>query len=371
MSIKNQKNYLLMGGIVLLMPIYAHAKHEKPVHMVVATINTGINPTEIAITPNGRFAYVVNGNNNVLPGEDSVSVLDLHNNLPSQTITDVSFNGLQSIAINPAGTKAYVTNNSDNGTTVSVIDIATNQVTTTIDGFDGPSYIVINAAGNRAYVSNYGSFVGVGKGNGTTVSVVDLNSNAIIGNPIEVGMAPNVLLLSPNGTSLYVLNYGDGNEGTGSMSIVQTNTDTVFDAINGFSGPSGIVVNGRYAYVTNAGNGTDQIGSSVSVVDLQNRVITESIEVGLQPSDIAISLDRRYLYVTNYNTTMSGEDFTELTAGQGTVSIINTRTNMVVAPTILVGQSPKAIVLSRDGRYAYVSNYTSNTVDVIQLSKCR
>jgi DNA-binding beta-propeller fold protein YncE len=51
---------------------------------VVATINVGVTPDGIAITPDNRFAYVANNNNYSLTGADTVSVLDLRNNTNKQ-----------------------------------------------------------------------------------------------------------------------------------------------------------------------------------------------------------------------------------------------------------------------------------------------
>ena len=52
------------------------------------------------------------------------------------------------------------------------------------------------------------------------MSVVDLNTNIIIGAPIVVGQAPAALAISPNGAFVYSANYVDGNTGTGTMSVI-------------------------------------------------------------------------------------------------------------------------------------------------------
>src|SRR5271154_4960843 len=113
-------------------PLYAIKSNT-----VIATINTGINPNGIAITPDNRFAYIPNNNNyGVNVDQATVSVLNLTNNSVETIIHDVSFVQPYKIAINPAGTKAYVCNSTV--TTVTIIDIATNTVEGTIDGFNGP-----------------------------------------------------------------------------------------------------------------------------------------------------------------------------------------------------------------------------------------
>lgn len=353
--------------LFLLMPLYIYTDKDNT---VIATINVGVTPAGLAITPDNHFAYVANNNNYSLTNGDTVSVLNLKNNTLEKTITNPAFNEPYTITINAAGTKAYVTNS--NSTTISIIDIKTNTVVGTIGGFDGPSGMVITPDQKRAYVNNYGGPQGVQSGNGRTVRVVDLKTNTIVGAPIVVGLAPAALAITPDGEFVYVINYVNGNTGTGTISVIKTSTNTVVKTITGLSGPFGIAItpNGHYAYVTNFGsNNFAPIGTTVSVVDLRTNTIVKTINLALQPSGIAISPNGHFAYVSNYNTLYAGSGFTDLTAGQGTVNIIDTETNKVIPPTIAVGQSPSAIAISPNGKHAYVSNYTSNTVNVIKLHK--
>ena len=359
-----QHNYFFVS-LFLLLPTHGYAVKSNT---VIATINVGITPAGIAITPDNRFAYVANNNNYGLAGEDSVTVLKLKNNTVKTTIFLSSFNQPYTITINSAGTRAYVTNS--NSTTITIIDIHTNTVIGVIDGFDGPSGMVITPDGTKAYVNNYGGPEGVGSGNGTTVRIVNLNTNTIVGSPITVGLAPAALAISPNGKYVFVANYVDGNPGTGTLTVIKTDLNNVVGTIPGFSGPFAIAItpDGKYAYVTNFGsNNFEPIGTTVSVVKLKKGLIVDTIELGIQPSGVAITPDCRYAYVTNYNTLYAGENFTDLTAGQGTVNIIDTQKHKVIPPTIVVGQSPANIAIAPDGRHAYVTNFTSNTVNVIAL----
>ncbi len=188
--------------------------------------------------------------------------------------------------------------------------------------------------GTHAYVNNYGGPDGVGSGNGTTVRVVDLNTNAIVGSPITVGLAPAAMAITPDGAYVYVVSYVDGNPGTGTISIIKTSDNSVqLNAITGFSGPFAIAItpNGKYAYVTNFGsNNFSPVGTTVSVVNLSSNTIVDTITLGIQPSGIAITPDGSFAYVSNYSTIYNGAGFTDLTASQGTVNIIDIQTNTVI-----------------------------------------
>ncbi len=360
-----EKLVLIILYIMMTTYIFPHTCKKNT---VIATINTGVNPDAMAITPDNHYGYVVNNNNYGIASQDSVSVLNLNNNTLKETIHDSSFKGPFRVTISPDGKKVYVANS--DGTTISIIDTKSNKVIGVIDGFDGPSGVAITPHGKFAYVNNYGSFGGAGSGNGKTVSVVDLKTNTII-QEITVGLAPAALALSPDGKFVYIINYVDGNPDTGTMNIIRTKNNTVVDTVAGFFGPFGIAItpDGTYAYVTNFGsNNFAPFGSTVSVVKLSRHPkIVATIDLAIQPSGVAITPNGRFAYVSNYNTFYAGANFTKLTAGEGTVNIIDIHANKVIPPTIAVGQSPNAISIAPNGKFAYVTQFTSNTVDVIQL----
>lgn len=327
---------------------------------VSGVCNTGVNPTGLAITPDNTKLYVANNNNYSISGSFSVSVIYITTFLPATIINDESFNEPYTVTVNPAGTIAYVTNSA--GSTVTMIDVATDTVSGVISGFDGPSGMVIK--GTTGYVINYGSDGGVGSGNGQTVSVVNLNTNTITAT-VDVGQGPAGIAINPAQTFVYTCNYIQGEPGIGTLSVINTSNNTsVIDALSGFSGPFQIAItpDGTKALVTNFGSNNFQpYGTTVSVVSLNPLEITSTITLGIQPSGLAISSNGN-AYVSNYNTLYAGPDYSALTAGQGTVNIINLSTMTVIPPTIVVGQSPNIIAISPDGTVGYVSNYTSNTV---------
>ena len=205
--------------------------------VAVQTVNVGMNPTSMAVNSAGTRAYVVNTNYLGLSfgadDADSVSVLDLATNLPITTVYDASFDGPYTVTLNADNSIAYVTNN--NITTVSKINTTTNTVVGTITGFNGPSGMVIT--GNHAYVNNYGA--GNSSGNGNTVSVVDIASNRITAfitlGPVAPPVAPAAIAI--HGKNVYTINYVSGTPGSGTMSIIDTTLtypSCVTTAVTGF-----------------------------------------------------------------------------------------------------------------------------------------
>lgn len=368
------KIYLRMCmSTVLFLPVFVTQAHRT-----VATIGVGNSPNGIVITADNKFAYVANNNNDGIVGGNTVSVIDLATNTLYKTITDASFSEPYTVTIHPDGTKLYVTNS--NSTTITIVDIATNTVTGTIGGFDGPSGMVVTPDGKTGYVNNYGSPSGVGSGNATTIRVVDLVNNVITGPAITVDLAPAGLAIAPDGAFVYVINYTTGNPGTGTISIIQTSTNTVVGNIPGFFGPFSIAItpNGKFAYVTNFGSNNfspisggiapnEVSGTTVSVVSLSSNTIEATIQLGNQPAGVAVTPDGRFVYVSNYNTFYLGPNYTQLTPGKGIVNVIDVCTNKVLCPAICVGSSPAQIAISPDGKRAYVTNYSSDNVSVINI----
>ena len=142
---------------------------------------------------------------------------------------------------------------------------------------------------------------GVMSGNGTTVRVVDLNTNTIVGSPITVGTAPAGLAIRRMAHLCMSLIMLMVIPVTGTISIIRTSDNTVVDTITGFSGPFAIAItpDGKYAYVTNFGsNNFAPVWHNRSVVDLIAILLLQPLTVGIQPSGIAITPDGRFAYVS-------------------------------------------------------------------------
>jgi YVTN family beta-propeller protein len=165
---------------------------------------------------NGYVAYVPN------VGCSSVSVVNLTSNTIVTTVT--GFRCPQSIAITPNGKYAYVVNRgcvAGSGilSNVSVLSTSTNKIIDVIPVEYGPTFIVIPsngpAGGKYGYVTNYGN---------NTVSVIQLSSNSVISN-IPVCGAPHREQFSEDGKTLYVTCR------SGYVDVINTATNSVIETI--------------------------------------------------------------------------------------------------------------------------------------------
>src|SRR6266851_4947757 len=107
-------------------------------------ITVGTGPSYIAITPNGRTAYIANKQSG------TVTPIDV----PTDTASKPIRVGLAPsyIAIMPTGRIAYVVNTGSN--TVTPIDTATNRASKAIEVGDHPIQMAITPNGRIAYVVN-------------------------------------------------------------------------------------------------------------------------------------------------------------------------------------------------------------------------
>lgn len=221
------------------------------------------------------------------------------------------------------------------GTTLTLLDTATNSITGTIPQGGSVVLIAITPDNRFAYVTEAND----------SVAVIDTATNTVFTTiSLAPGSAPIGIAITPNGQFAYV---ADQNNGT--VSIISIATNQVVGAIPGFVDPWGIAItpNGQFAYVVDLNGGVSP--GYVSVIDLStNTIVVPSIVVERGPTAIAITPDGLQAYVTNEN--------------DNSVSVISTASNTVIA-TIAVGINPFQVAVSPNGQFVYVSNnaYTSIT----------
>jgi YVTN family beta-propeller protein len=313
-----------------------------------------------ALSASGWTAYVTNNN---LDAGTTVTPISTATNTAGTAITVGT--GPFGVAITPDGKTAYVANFGGSGTAVTPIDTATNTAGSPIavGASSDPHWVAVTPDGKTAYVVTQG-----------TGSLTPINTATnTTGTPIPVGTNPQQVAVTPDGKTAYVTNFGDG-----TVTPISTATNTAGTPITVGSGPGsgpvGIAItpNGKTAYVNDDSDGT------VTPINTATNTAGTPITVAANPDEgIAITADGETVYVasttghavTPINTatntagtavplpsgsvpegiaiTPDGKMAYVVTDGTNSVTPINTATNTTGTP-IAVGSGPLGIAITPD-----------------------
>ena len=174
-----------------------------------------------------------------------------------------------------------------------------------------------------------------------TLASNDANGGSDTESGIDVNTFPIGIAVNPSTNKVYVVN-----EYSNTVSVIDTNTDTIKSTINLGNFPYGIDINplNNRIYITNRGSNT------VSVLDGSVDTKLHDITVGKSPVGIAVNPSANWIYVTNLD--------------DGTMSVIDGITNEVI-DIISVGKTPYGVAVNPLSNKIYVSDIISNTVTVI------
>ena len=336
----------------------------------VAEIEVGDEPRTVAITADKRFAYVAN------QGSATVSVIDLTANQKTQDIpVGVEPYG---VALTPNGTRAYVANSASN--TVSVIDTASNTVVATIaiPGIQPRGIAITNNEGGQGqqfvYVTQFLSqptpsgSPGQDQGSEGKVFVLSTTDDNQIQGVItlsahETGFAANRTAFGgaeteptfayPNQLQAIVLKNGRGylpNVAASPEGPVRFNVDTqaflsVFDV----------------AAKTELSGGTINLHEAV-----KNQTFTPKLFVA-NPWAIAFKHGSNDGYVAS----AASDVLVKVTLDDnGVPSVVTVPADGDTTRVALidVGKNPRGVVVNNADTRAYVMNYISKDVSVIDLT---
>lgn len=196
--------------------------------------------------------------------------------------------------------------------------------------------------GSVIYVANYGG----GAGNISTISHIDdVVSNGVAG----VGDTPNHMFIRDD--MLYVLNSGSNNMNI--FEIADDNVLTLVDTLdlgveqNNSPQFADVTENGKM-FVSNFENNT------VTIYDLNTDQVLAYVPVGVAPGFVKVVGEK--VYVCN-----SAFDSNNFSYGQGTVSVINTTSNLVET-TINVATNPQFMDVDPLGRLHVVCTGNYNDI---------
>jgi autotransporter-associated beta strand protein/YVTN family beta-propeller protein len=284
-------------------------------------IQFGGRPVDLALSPDGRTVFIKNMSN--------LLVVDAVSWWLMQTLAyPASGASMHGIAVSSDGSHVYVT-----GAGNELYDwvVGTNRGVTfsrtiVLPGGSDPCGVAVSADGARAYVC---------LSIANKLAVIDLSTGTVT-SQISVGIAPWDVVLSPDGGTAYVSDWGGRLPVSGDLTATSAGTPVVIDS-------RGVGASG-----------------AVSFVDLTAGVETAQVPTGLHPSALALSQDGNTLYVANANS--------------DTVTVIDTQAKTAKEtilvrpdPTFPYGSAADGLVLSRDGKNLFVASGGNNAVAMVEL----
>lgn len=317
---------------------------------LVGNLSLGISggqPSAIAISPNGMYAVVT------VPG--SSEVVELQYNgvagdddfLIANDYSGTSFTP-EAVAIAGDGNLAYVTNSSTD--VIDKIDISPQHwdlQSSTISLSAAPSAIAAAANGDLYVSVPSADEIGFVNVNGNSSPVVSYTSVASAPGPLALNADDSILEMASSATS--------------AVQLLDTATAASAETASSLPNtPSAIATYPTnqvrfFAYVANSGSGT------VSVIDTITDSVVTTLTVGTDPDAIAIEPDDSAVFVANQ--------------GSNTISVIDpadiwSATNPVVATIstssgLSSGADPDALTLTPSGDDLLVAEYGTGQVQVV------
>ncbi len=282
--------------------------------LIPASVAAGTTPVGVAVTPDGKSAYVTNFGGDV--GGDTVS---------QYTIDPVSG------ALSPK----------------SPASVATGV---------NPEGVAVTPDGKSAYVTNYGGDFGADTVSQYTIDPVSGALSPKSPASVAAGSYPDAVAVTPDGNSAYVINVFDN-------TVSQYTIDPVSGALSPKSPavvaagslPIGVAVtpDGKSAYVTNLGADTVSQYTIDPVSGALSPKSPASVAAGVNPEGVAVTPDGKSAYVTNY-----GAD----TVSQYTIDPVSGALSPKSPASVAAGSYPDAVAVTPDGKSAYVINVLDNTV---------
>lgn len=246
---------------------------------VMKAVAGPVNPHGIAVTPDGRYAYLTSrnpekGKKPRSPGQFPVSVVDVGT---GRIVATIDVGGESHHAwMSPDGRRVYVTVPSAEG--VAVIDTAANRVVKTIEtGFKGNA-VATSPDGKRIYVTNKGD---------DTLSVIS-GETLEVTKSLEVGAGPDHLAVSPDGKFVY-LTAAFANE----VWSLTTDPLQVFAKARVGKGPHGIAVSADGRQIFTASRG----GARFSVLSGPELKGIYSFDLGKGPAHVSVPPGGRRVYI--------------------------------------------------------------------------
>jgi YVTN family beta-propeller protein len=282
----------------------------------------------------------------------------------------------QSIAVDPAGKFAYVTNAGCDGGFIGYVSMYTINSTTGALASIGPPVSTQDSSGNSVTVDPLGKFAYVanlGDDFSTDGSVISYTINATTGALTSTGgisgncpglCVPLSVAVDPSGKFAYVPN-GDGENPTNvAMYAIDATTGALTSigqtSVQDFAASVAVDPSGKFAYVTTQ-SGTPGSAGSVSMYTINATTgalaSIGTVAAGINPGSAVVDPAGKFVYVAN--------------SGSSDVSMytINATTGALTSiGTVAAGTGPVSIAVDPSGKFVYVVNFNSSDVSMYTIN---
>ena len=245
----------------------------------IAGVEVGQHPHEIALSPDGRFAYVTD--NGILwmtdpgGGGNTISIIDLKEQKKAGVIDLGEYRRPHGIDLDPNSPRMVVTIENPDGLLLIDRDKRTVLRKYDVKGAD-PHMVLLGPKAEWAYVSNTAS---------ATIAAVNLESGEV--KLIPTDARPQGAVRSHDGRLMYVTN-SDGN----SISILDTEKQERIGAIATGEGPGRVTLTPDGAtLVYNLG-----AGHAVAFADVASGKQQAVVPIGGQPLSLTMSRNGKFAY---------------------------------------------------------------------------
>ena len=255
---------------------------------VLAKLPTGLGPHEVAVSPDGRTAYVSNfGRYSVYPAGDTqhdkaghtITVIDLVSRKVTSTFDLGTHTGPHGMIVSRDGKIVWVTTETPQA--VLELDSATGKILHVWNTTQERSHMIVTTPNEtKFYVTNTVS---------GTVSVIERSTGEV--KVLATGPGTEGIAISPDGKEVWAASRLDDK-----ISIISTATDAILAKFSsGGKGPKRLdfTPDGTQVWVTNPSS------NQATVFDARTRELIASLPMSKSPSGVYISSDGRRAYITN------------------------------------------------------------------------
>jgi DNA-binding beta-propeller fold protein YncE len=296
-----------------------------------SSIGVGVDPQALTFNPNGRFAYVVDGFDAATTAPNAPGSITPINLATGSALRAIKVGtNPAGIAITPDGRTAYVPDsNALNGdpTTITPINLTTNTAETQIHL--AARVIAVTLNGATAYA--------LGPDVVTPISTATNRP----GKGIALGGLPDAIALAPDGQIAWVLSLPDPGVTPGARHDTLSAINTATNAIGKVVVLSGLPVSGQFfVAITPSGADIEVLaegsGSAPSVlvsIPAGTDVARHAIDVGVDATALAVSPNSKFAYVLTPGRDAGGPPGQSPTnTSPGTVIPVSTADNRVGKP---------------------------------------